>query len=346
MAAKRPLSPPQSPDTSSAVNPTPQFLTASLDTINQKFGLIEAHSATLLLQPDSTLTHPLSHLRDRWPRIKPFSCNRVLLSCLPCPYINASPITLGRANETFIATQGPESSIYGAGLFWRMLWQEMCEVVIMLTPTFEEGEERCGVYYPEEVGETKDLGEWGSVECVSRVKDNGTELREMKVVKMTDEGSEERTVYHFHFLAWPDHNVPTTEDRLPLLSLIKASRFRIDSPRNKENGWLETAIPPRIVHCSAGVGRTGTFMALDYLLQEFNSGNWVELSEGADPIFDTVKRLRDQRMGLVYKPGQYAFLYEVLREKWEQKEAMRLAAELTRPTKRGKTKHLETNGSK
>ncbi|KAH9216081.1 protein-tyrosine phosphatase-like protein [Leptodontidium sp. 2 PMI_412] len=211
---------------------------------------------------------------------------------------------MGRVNETFIATQGPESSINGAGLFWRMLWQEKCEVVIMLTPIFERGKERCGVYYPEEVGETKDLGEWGSVESVSRIKDSGTELRELKVLKRTDEGKEERIVYHFHFLAWPDHDVPNTkEDRLALLSLIKMSRFLIDKSSDTQPGLSEAAIPARIVHCSAGVGRTGTFIALDYLLQEFEDEKWDELGEGDDPIFDTVKRMRDQRMGLVYKPG-------------------------------------------
>ncbi|KAG4436811.1 hypothetical protein IFR05_007701 [Cadophora sp. M221] len=354
MVPKRPLSPPELPDHPSMVNTVstiPQFLAASIDTINQKFGLLEAHSSALLLQPDKTLTHPIVHLRDRYAEIKAFSYNRIVLSCLPFSYVNASPINLGRTNETFIATQGPESSIDGAGLFWRMLWQEKCEVVVMLTPIFERGQERCGVYYPEAPGETKHLGKWGSVKCVSRIKESGTELRELKVLKKVDEGTEERLVYHFHFLSWPDHDVlKTKEDRLALMALNKMSRVFVDQPSDIQPGFSEAVVPPRIVHCSAGVGRTGTFIALDYLLQEFENGKWDQLGEADDPIFDTVKRLRDQRMGLVYKPAQYAFLYEVLKEQWEEKERLRLAAnstkglvtvgaEVARPMKKGKTKH-------
>jgi protein-tyrosine phosphatase len=88
----------------------------------------------------------------------------------------------------------------------------------------------------------------------------------------------------------------------------------------KQNGQGEN---PRIVHCSAGVGRTGTFIALEFLIGELQGGAWEGWDQGpmahSDPIYDTVNQLRMQRKTMVQAYEQYAFLYEVLRKIWEEK---------------------------
>ncbi|KAL2075464.1 hypothetical protein VTL71DRAFT_407 [Oculimacula yallundae] len=349
MSNKRPIqsiSPPHTPaDSIPPLTKTPTFLTISPKTIAAKLAALDAYTDSILAQPGSTVREdPIVHNRDRYAEIKPYANNQIKLTSLDHPYINASPIDLGYANETFIATQGPESSVAGAGLFWEMVWQTMAGIVVMLTPYFERGKERCGNYFPRDVGQVKSLGKWGSVECISRVKECGTEVRELKITKVCEDGSmEERMVMHFHFLAWPDLDVPKTEeDILALLALVKMTRFRIENLTVKYLTRPGGVLPPRIVHCSAGVSRTGTFIALDFLLRESEDEKWTDIHEDSDPIFETVKKLREQRMGLVYKPAQYAFLYQVLAGKWATQEGLRLAsiaeAEEARAKKRCRTK--------
>lgn len=397
----------------------PAFLTLSRQAILQKFRQINAHEAALRSNSQAILSHPLALSRNRYPDIHPWAHNRIHLKELEFPYINASPIDLGRENERFIATQGPVGTYRnvtspltiipdqggngsawagdavgsgaGSGVgndlnltrnsgfshFWELVWQEDIDVIIMLTRCIEEGREKCGVYYPESIGQTFELegeGEaWGSVTCESLDFKSGTEIRELKLVKRKrkvfprpegevgegevgggvdmDEGegegaTEERKVWHFLFLSWPDQEVPQTEEvQKALLELIRMTRFRINAvishksepqahlqpqvqpPPPSEPGPLPASLQtsevgklqrhkPRLVHCSAGVGRTGTFIALDYLLQELEEGKFDDLNGTEDPVFDCVKRLREQRMFMVYKPGQYAFLYRVLRERW------------------------------
>lgn len=219
----------------------------------------------------------------------------------------------------------------GIDHFWEMVWQERCEVIVMLTQAWEEGREKCSVYYPEALWEIKELEGWGSVQCVGFSHECRTEIRELKVTKKSVvegvETQEERAVWHFLFLGWPDHEVPRDrEDQKALLELIKMSRFRIEEISDGE-GEKET--PPRVVHCSAGVGRTGTFIALDHLLQELEDGRFDGLVDDnevdredseaheVDPVFETVKKLREQRMFMVYKPGQYTFIYQILKERWQ-----------------------------
>jgi protein-tyrosine phosphatase len=222
--------------------------------------------------------------------------------------MNASRIDLGRKNETFVATQGPLDDEFGR--FWRLVWQENSEVVIMLTQPAEKGAEKCAVYYPEKVGEAlladERLGV--GVQCLSVVEESRTMVRELKLRY----GDEERIVWHLLFLNWSDLTAPKRQDQKAVLDLIKMSRFRID---NGGDGREKNETGPRIVHCSAGVGRTGTFIALDYLLQAMDEWKTKELKAG-DPIFETVKRLREQRSKMVIEKEQYAFLYQVLRELW------------------------------
>lgn len=121
-------------------------------------------------------------------------------------------------------------------------------------------------------------------------------------------GLETKIVWHFLFAGWADYSKPEGDDREALLELIRLSASK-SGPQNS-----------RVVHCSSGVGRTGTFIALDHLLQELESGQLLQLADpGADPVFDTVNQMREQRMMMVYNEMQFQFIYDVLREQTDIK---------------------------
>ena len=104
--------------------------------------------------------------------------------------------------------------------------------------------------------------------------------------------------------------MPEGEDRAGLLELIKLSVEKNSGPDN-----------PRIVHCSAGVGRSGTFIALEHLLAELEAGSLARIKEDDDMIYDTVSALREQRMMMVQSVAQYQFLYQVLREEFKKAQS-------------------------
>ncbi|GKZ59151.1 hypothetical protein AnigIFM49718_005012 [Aspergillus niger] len=121
-------------------------------------------------------------------------------------------------------------------------------------------------------------------------------------------GSKTKIVWHFLFAGWPEYSKPEGDDREALLELIKLSASK-SGPQN-----------PRVVHCSSGVGRTGTFIALDHLLQELESGQLLQLADpDIDPVFETVNQMREQRMMMVYNVKQFQFIYDVLREQTDIK---------------------------
>jgi hypothetical protein len=143
---------------------------------------------------------------------------------------------------------------------------------------------------------------------------------------------EERVVWHFLYKKWPDFGVPSLEDLESFFTLMRLSREKNVGPHN-----------PRIVHCSAGVGRSGTFMALEHLLAELDAGLLEQYDEQAmgqsrdeetsnnaatsgskspqmnDLIYETVSRLREQRRTMVQAEAQYLFIYQVLRNLWIEK---------------------------
>ncbi len=143
---------------------------------------------------------------------------------------------------------------------------------------------------------------------------------------------EERIVWHFLYKRWPDFGVPNLDDLDSFLGLMRLSREKNANPQN-----------PRIVHCSAGVGRSGTFIALEHLMRELDAGvmeryeetqtlapqldqddatRLPALARGEDSddlIFSTVNHLREQRCTMVQAPAQYHFLYQVLRKLWLEK---------------------------
>ena len=187
-------------------------------------------------------------------------------------------------------------------------------VIVMLTPTEESGREKCYQYFPLdaqssplkiELGGFEDDSCEGEVTYVEIASGTGpnTVARKLHLTF----GSETKTVWHLLFTAFPDFGVPEDQDRAELLELVKLSIQKNPSPSN-----------PRIIHCSAGVGRSGTFIALDFLLTQLESGAVKDAHDEEDMVNDVVHRLREQRMMMVQMENQFQFLYNVLREEFEK----------------------------
>ncbi|KAK2754068.1 hypothetical protein FQN54_007237 [Arachnomyces sp. PD_36] len=281
--------------------------------------------------------------RNRYVNVQAWANSRIHLKVPEnqCDFINASPVTLKEsksgAEVRYIATQGPKHDCLAD--FWNMVFHETGEVgvIIMLTQTMEGGREKCAEYFPldmedasfeipsegpkpfvedgsgtDEEDTASDEGDsdtdhniLGRVQLVERYfdEDSRSDIRKLELTF----GSKSKTVWHFLFGGWPDYSKPEGENRRALLELIKLTAEKAGVPEN-----------PRIVHCSAGVGRTGTFIAIDYLLRELESGELLDKADGeTDVIFETVNRLREQRMMMVYNEMQLQFIYEVLREEAE-----------------------------
>ena len=201
-----------------------------------------------------------------------------------------------------------------------MVWHETTSpaVVVMLTQTTEAARDKCFPYYPESLeapilplnpqNEYEDgfIHELKLTSLEDR-EDVRAEVRELDMT--TEDGSESKKTWHLLFAGWPDFLVPQGDDRDALLRLIDLSR--------EKNTDDETN--PRIVHCSAGVGRSGTFIALDWLLQELEEGSLDEVQDNEDPVITVVSNMRKQRMMMVQSEAQFVFIYDLLKERWRDR---------------------------
>lgn len=208
-------------------------------------------------------------------------------------------------------------------------------VVIMLTQTHESGKEKCYQYYP--LSETEPVlnipkepdakdGFHGNIKLTSYTEDGETrsQVRHMTLHVETDGApSREKQIVHFLFSGWPDFLVPEGDDKTALVRLLDVSAKVNDTPSSTGDAETMSGIPagsqqqnfsPRIIHCSAGVGRSGTFIALDYLLALLHDGKFDNLKTDWDPVAEAVEDLRKQRMMMVQGEGQFFFVYDVLRE--------------------------------
>ncbi|KNG52618.1 tyrosine-protein phosphatase 2 [Stemphylium lycopersici] len=263
-------------------------------------------------------------LRNRYANVDPYQSNRVHLEVPEghWDYINASPITLKTTKSAtplkYIATQGPKADSWSH--IWRMIWKENASpaVIVMLTQTYEAYREKCFPYYPQspsqpdmrinEHDEFED-GLIHNLHLASYTIDEEARTQVREVDMTMDDGSESKKIWHLLFAGWPDFSVPEGDDRAGMLKLVDISR-----QKNSDN-----ATNPRIVHCSAGIGRSGTFIALDWLMQELEEGSLDDTPESEDPVEKVVQMLRDQRAGMVQSKIQFQFIYDVMRERWRER---------------------------
>ncbi|KAI1911915.1 tyrosine protein phosphatase 1 [Ophidiomyces ophidiicola] len=283
---------------------------------------------------------PVITERSRYANVQAWANSRIHLKVPPgdCDFINASPIILkdSKTEEAFryIATQGPKENHLAH--FWNMVFHETGEVaiIVMLTQTLEAGKEKCAQYFPLDLevptftfshtesdpfidckeGESDCENVTGSITLLTYSYDEicCSEIRQLKL----DVGSKSKIVWHYLFAGWSDYSKPEGQYRDALIQLTKITAEQAVSADN-----------PRVVHCSAGVGRTGTFIALDHLLRQLHNGSLLDVADDADMIFRTVDDLREQRMMMVFNEIQYQFLYDVLREQAQTLRAEKVSTE-------------------
>ncbi|XP_049307173.1 receptor-type tyrosine-protein phosphatase eta isoform X12 [Bactrocera dorsalis] len=219
--------------------------------------------------------------KNRYTDIFPYDKNRVLLDVDDegSDYINASFIDGYKIKKEYIASQGPkpETTID----FWRMILQYNVRVIVMLTQ-FQEGTNiKCHEYFPYDSN---------GISVIIRKKTCFEYYDRSEMLITQEKYGLKRKIDHFFFKKWPDHGCP--KDPAHLINFIRKIRsYRLSS------------YSPTVIHCSAGVGRTGTFIALDIIMQRLKYEFKIN-------IYETVKKLRFQRMKMVQTIEQYTFLYE------------------------------------
>uniref|UniRef100_A0A8C9VSL8 Receptor-type tyrosine-protein phosphatase epsilon n=1 Tax=Scleropages formosus TaxID=113540 RepID=A0A8C9VSL8_SCLFO len=235
---------------------------------------------------------PANMKKNRVLQIIPYDFNRVILSMKRgqefTDYINASFIDGYRQKDYFIATQGPLASTVED--FWRMVWEWKCHSIVMLTELQEREQDKCFQYWPSEDAVT--YGDY-SVEMKGDTLCDTFSLRDLVLTYNPDKQT--RLVRHFHFHGWPEIGIPA--DGKGMIEIIAAVQKQQQQSGNH----------PIVVHCSAGAGRTGTFIALSNILERVKA-------EGLLDVFQTVKSLRMQRPHMVQTVEQYDFCYRVVQD--------------------------------
>ncbi|CAG0888867.1 unnamed protein product [Darwinula stevensoni] len=263
---------------------------------------------------------PHNSAKNRYPDIKAYDQTRVFLSTSPLhpsDYINANFVKGYKDRKTFICAQGPLLGTVAD--FWHMIWEQKISLMVMLTNFEENGKVKCARYWPEESSEyygdclvsctaektysdyvLRRLRAERKKEMMGNGKRNSVEECSLKD-KEEGEGHIEkdvREITHFHYLVWRDFMAP--EQPNGLLKFIKRINETFNAPEFNSKGII-------LVHCSAGVGRTGTLVAIDSLLQELEE-------EGQASIFSFISELRHQRNYLVQSIKQYMFVFRALME--------------------------------
>ncbi|XP_017261076.1 phosphatidylinositol phosphatase PTPRQ [Kryptolebias marmoratus] len=229
---------------------------------------------------------PWNKSKNRFLNIKPYNNNRVKLLSEPgvtgSDYINASFVSGYLCPNEFIATQGPLPSTVAD--FWRMIWETGTRTIAMLTQCYEKGKIRCHKYWPEDNKPVTVFSDF----LISKVSEEVLPDWTIRTLKIEKHGHY-ILVKHFNFTSWPEHGVP--ESCSTLIKFVKTVRSH-----RHDNSTI-------VVHCSAGVGRTGVFITLDHLIQHVRDHDFVD-------IYGLVAELRSERMCMVQNLAQYIFLHQ------------------------------------
>ncbi|XP_068092774.1 tyrosine-protein phosphatase non-receptor type 3 isoform X2 [Hyperolius riggenbachi] len=227
--------------------------------------------------------------KNRYKDVLPYDATRVLLQGEEDDYINASCVNMEIASSNivnrYIATQGPLP--HTCAHFWQMVWDNKLSLVIMLTTLTERGRTKCHQYWPD----PPDVMEYGrfQVKCKSEDCTIAYVFREM--ILTNTETEEELPITHLQYVAWPDHGVPDdSSDFLEFVNCVRQKRI--------ENQAI-------LVHCSAGIGRTGVLVTMETAMC------LIERNQPVYPL-DIVRQMRDQRAMMVQTSSQYKFVCEAI----------------------------------
>ncbi|XP_064386538.1 sushi, von Willebrand factor type A, EGF and pentraxin domain-containing protein 1-like isoform X2 [Halichondria panicea] len=273
---------------------------AHVDTMHEDTDkLFETEYTSISKEPQSPNNEsklPQNTTKNRFGNVFPYDFNRVKLKpvkdIIGSDYINASYVYGYMANTKYIATQGPLPDTLED--FWKMIFENKLQTIVMLTRCFED-RKKCECYWPLKDDQPLEMGCGIVVSLTSMVAFPDFTVRKMKVNQPILGSSPVLEVTLFHYTSWPDHGVPSSGMSLIYFTRAVRKTHPQDDPR------------PLLVHCSAGVGRTGTFIVLDTMLDRMEKDGMIH-------IYDCVTHIRKQRVLLVQTLSQYIFLHDALRE--------------------------------
>ncbi|XP_052059438.1 receptor-type tyrosine-protein phosphatase alpha-like isoform X4 [Mytilus californianus] len=228
-------------------------------------------------------------LKNRFLRTWPYDHSRIVLTGnTKHDYINASYIDSYDKERAYIASQGPKKITLRD--FWHMIWQEKVCKIVMVTKLEEERRKKCEQYWPQNVNRTLIVDNY---KLTMKEEIQHTVYVYRLIILHNKTNQQERKIHHFHFTQWPDHGVPDS------IKLVKFYR-KVRCEKHDTSG-------PMVVHCSAGVGRTGTFIAVDALYEHGKKVGYVD-------IMEYVQMMRKDRMNMIQTHEQYAIVFEALLE--------------------------------
>ncbi|CAC5376552.1 PTPRT [Mytilus coruscus] len=230
-------------------------------------------------------------VKNRFLTTWPYDHSRIVLKGnTRTDYINASYIDNYDKEKAYIASQGPKSNTVRD--FWHMIWQENAGKIVMVTQLKEGRRDKCAQYWPDAVNEPMVVDNYRLT--MTKEKEHTLYVHRLITISNNiDTNQKERKVHQYHFIQWPDHGVP---DSIKLVHFYR----KVKHEYCDQNG-------PIVVHCSAGVGRTGTFIAIDALYEHGKKVGYVD-------IMEYVQMMRKDRMNMIQTYEQYETVFEALLE--------------------------------
>eukprot|EP00071_Canis_lupus_P011094 XP_005631050.1 tyrosine-protein phosphatase non-receptor type 12 isoform X3 [Canis lupus familiaris] len=271
--------------------------TGALETL-ERLRRLSTKYRTEKIYPTATGEKEENVKKNRYKDILPFDHSRVKLT-LKTPsqdsdYINANFIKGVYGPKAYVATQGPLANTVID--FWRMIWEYNVVIIVMACREFEMGRKKCERYWPL-YGEEPITFAPFKISCEAEQARTDYFIRTL----LLEFQNESRRLYQFHYVNWPDHDVPTSFDSiLDMISLMRK--------------YQEHEDVPICIHCSAGCGRTGAICAIDY--------TWNLLKAGKIPeefnVFNLIQEMRTQRHSAVQTKEQYELVHRAIAQLFEK----------------------------
>ncbi|XP_071844247.1 uncharacterized protein [Apostichopus japonicus] len=266
----------------------PEYIVNNINKVEHEFGLLEGVQQK---HPWTVAEEEFNRKKNRFRNMYPYDHCRVVLPKLPgdhsSDYYNASFILNARDERAYIASQAPNKA--SVDDFWRLIWEQNVQTIVMLANLYEATKERCLQYWPKEESETQSFGYID----VTWTKTQHFADYEIRTFSVKRDGTT-RDIEQLHFTEWPDKDIPDNG-----MCLVEFARHCKLIHFNKQT--------PYLIHCSAGIGRTGTFIGLLSMMDVLQSEEYID-------IFAFVNKMRENRVNMIQTKQQYRYLHTCLYE--------------------------------